>query len=128
MISTERARVKYTDVALPLAGTTVNMFNTTLTGVRDFLNNARANRFECSLQNDQTCTLKAYWSDDFGVTWNRYNDQAVTIPGSGLSSGPFDYLIDGYKDWKLDCLNGGTNQGTFIVNMTLICGDRASGV
>jgi hypothetical protein len=127
MNSTERARLKYTGIALPTGATTVNMFDTTLTGVRDFLNNARGNRFECSIQNDQAGSLLAYWSDDFGVTWNKYDTQAVAIPAAGASSGPFDYLIDSYKDWKLDWLNGGVTQTTFIVNMALVSGDRDAG-
>lgn len=127
MFPTERVQLKYTGTALPTAASTVNFFDTTQTGVRGFLALARANRFEITIQNDQALTLKAYWSDDFGTNWNQYDSQSVAIPSANNSSGPYDYLIDEYKDWKLDGLIGGSNETTFRVNMSLIVGQRSVG-
>lgn len=118
----ERAQLKYTGTALPGNAETVNMFNSTLTGVRGFLSSARASRFEVTLQNSQAGSLLAYWSDDFGTNWNLYDTQVVGIPAAGASAGPYDYSVDPYKDWKLDWLNGAAVQTVFRVNQVLISG------
>jgi hypothetical protein len=112
---------------VPQGSNTYNIFDSTAQGVGGLLDLIWASRFIVTIQNDQIGTLKAYWSADKGTTWNQYDTQNVTIPGAGLSSGPFDYLIDLYRDWKVDFVNGGTNQTTWRGNMAMVCGDRAKG-
>jgi hypothetical protein len=124
----QNPQLKYTGAALPGAGATIILFQTPDTGVRNFLALASAGRFQIVLQNDQALTLRAYWSDDFGVTWNQYNSQSVAIPAASTSSGPYDYDISAFRDWKIDMLNGGSNQTTFRINMSLIDGLRQPGV
>lgn len=85
------------------------------------------NRIEFTVQNSQAGTLNAYWSKDGGVTWNEYDTRAVAIPASNTSSGPFDYLVDPYKDWKLAWVNGGVSQATWITQLTAIRGYHGAG-
>jgi hypothetical protein len=84
-------------------------------------------RITFSVNNSQTGTRKAYFSTDRGVNWNLYDSTAVTAAASPAMSGPFDYLVDTYIDWRLIWTNGGTLQGTWRPTIVLICGDRASG-
>ncbi len=86
------------------------------------------NRITFTVVNDHTGTLKAYYSQDKGTTWTQYDSQAVGIPVSGKVSGPFDYLVDPFPDWKLVWTNGGTAQATWLPALVLIRGLRASGV
>lgn len=85
-------------------------------------------RMMITLQNSQAGSLKAYWSADGGTTWNLYDTQTAAIPAAGLSSGPYDYLIDGYADWRLIWTNGGTNQTVFTVSLAGIEEGRYSAV
>lgn len=80
------------------------------------------------VKNSQAGTLNASRSIDGGVTWTVYDTRAVAIAAANTISGPFDYLVDTYKDWKLEWVNGGVAQGTWLPEMTGICGDRASGI
>ena len=84
-------------------------------------------RAEFGVQNSQTGTLKAYWSADKGTNWNLYNSTAVAIPAAGASSGPYDYLVDAYDDWKLVWTNGGSAQTTWRTSLTLIRNFRGAG-
>jgi hypothetical protein len=62
---------------------------------------------------NQAGTLKAYKSIDGGVTYDLYDTQGVAIPGAGTISGPFDYDIAPFSDWKLVWTNGGSAQTTW---------------
>ena len=84
-------------------------------------------RFMATFQNDQTGTLKAYWSDDGGANWTQYDAQTVSIPASNKSS-QFDYEVDLYRDWKLDFVNDATAQTTWKGNLVLGLGERAAAV
>lgn len=85
------------------------------------------NRLTFSVNNSQTGTRKAYFSTDGGTNWNLYDSTAVTAASAGAMSGPFDYLVDTYKDFKLVWTNGGSAQATWRPTINLIRGDRASG-
>lgn len=108
----------------PTGSATTVIFDSTTVGSGWFLRHVGANRFETVIQNDQTGTLKAYWSDNKGTNWNQYDSQAVAIPAANTSSGPYDYHLDAFKDFKLEWVNGGTNQATWRGTSTLVCGDR----
>lgn len=85
-------------------------------------------RLTFSVNNSQAGTRKASFSADGGVTWSLFDSTAVTAASSGAMSGPFDYLVDTYKDFKLVWTNGGVAQATWLPTINLIRGDRASGV
>lgn len=75
-------------------------------------------RFVLDLAHDQALTLKAYWSNDGGTNWNLYSSEAVAAPAAGVTR-TRDYLVEHYRDWKLDAVNGGSAQATWILNMAL---------
>ncbi len=86
------------------------------------------NRITFTTVNDHTGTLKAYYSQDKGSTYTLYSSTAVGIPASGAISGPYDFPVDAFPDWKLVWTNGGTAQGTWLPAITLIRGLRALAV
>jgi hypothetical protein len=77
-------------------------------------------RIEFAANNSQAGSLKAYFSQDRGVTWNLYNTQAVVASSAGAMAGPFDYLVDPYRDFRLIWTNGGVAQATWIPSIVLI--------
>lgn len=79
-------------------------------------------RIVFSVNNSQAGTRKAYFSQDRGVTWNLYDSTAVVASSSGAMAGPFDYLVDPYRDFKLDWTNGGVAQATWIPSIVMIRG------
>lgn len=81
-----------------------------------------------TLQNSQAGTLNAYWSNDGGTTWRLYDARAVAIPAASTSSGPFDYYVEAYRDWKLEWVNGGVAQATWAPELELVEGDRAAAI
>jgi hypothetical protein len=83
-------------------------------------------RIQLALNNSQSGTLKAYFSEDVGVTWNEYNDQAVTAMSSSASAQPFDYSVDAYTDWKLAWVNGGSAQTTWVIGLKGFSGYHGS--
>jgi len=83
------------------------------------------NRVTFTVVNDHTGTLKAYYSQNKGVTFTLYSSTSVGIPASGAISGPYDFPVDAFPDWKLVWTNGGSAQGTWLPAMSLIRGQRA---
>jgi len=81
-----------------------------------------------SVKNSQAGTLTAYFSKDSGTTWTAYDVQAVAIAAANTISGPFDYLVDPYPDWKLVWTNGGVAQATWIPTITMIRGYHGAAI
>lgn len=73
-----------------------------------------------SVNNAAAGTRKAYFSQDRGTTWNLYDSAAVAASSAGSMAGPFDYLVDPYRDWRLIWTNGGSAQTTWIPSIVLI--------
>lgn len=122
----ETVRVAVTGGTPGADANTYLLFDSTVT----FTGGLRAHdisRITFSLNNSQSGTRKAAWSADGGTTWNEYDSTAVTAASAPAMSGPFDYLVDTYKDWRLRWTNGGSAQATWIPEIILIRGDRASG-
>lgn len=107
---------------------TYPLFNSvTLFGKR-LLRNRNISRINFGVENSEAGTLKAYMSTDGGTTWTQFGgDIAVAAAAATDVSGPYDFLADTYWDVKLDWVNGGVAQGTWLPFLTLIEGDRASG-
>ena len=68
-------------------------------------------RIAFTAEHDQAGTLKAYRSTNKGTTWDLYDERAVAVSSGTEISGPFDYVVNTYQDWKLVWTNGGVNQG-----------------
>jgi hypothetical protein len=124
----EQTKFKYVDTALPTGANTVTLFTTAPTGTAPFatlgafmgangFDSMHIARIHVGIVNDQTGTLKAYQSLDRGVTWTRVvADTAVAVVAAN-SENEYDYLVEGFADWRLDWTNGGSNQTTFKVRI-----------
>ena len=127
-------RFKYTGKALPDNADVVVLFSTGPTlgvpGAFPFANGLQAlsiNRIYVAIQNSQAGTLKAYKSDDHGVTWVQIiADQAVATAAAN-SENINDYLVEPYADWKLTWTNGATIQTVFGVSINGVIGERNVG-
>lgn len=65
------------------------------------------------VNNSHSGTLKAYWSIDKGTTWNQYYEAAQVAASAPTMTGPIDFDIVPYDDWKLVWTNGGSAQTTW---------------
>lgn len=108
----------YTGTELPAATTTVTLFSTVAAFTM-----ARAcamgniERLSIDLLADHDGTFKFYKSDDRGATWNIINSIAFT--GSSTASVVKDFLVEEYKDFKVDFTVGASNETIFKVDMAL---------
>lgn len=103
------------------------MYDSTLAGA-GLLRGADVSRVCFSLENSHAGTLKAYMSPDKGTNWYQVGgDIAVVAAAATDINGPYDYLVDPYPDFKIEWVNGGSAQTTWVPVVTLIIGDRASG-
>src|SRR6478752_1521654 len=80
------------------------------------------NRIEFSVKNSQAGTLVASYSTDKGTTWTVFDSRSVTAPAANKISGPFDYLVETFPDFKLVWTNGGVAQAPWIPALSLIRG------
>ena len=109
-------------------GNTYTLFNSVTTYGAGTLKLTSANRLILSLKNGQGGTLKFYMSTNGGTNWDQVGGNVVVPPSGGADiSGPFDYLVDQYRDVKLDWVNGGASQDPWRPSLILVCGDRAKG-
>ena len=122
------ARVKYLGTALPIDATTENLFSTVVAApdTPNFLASADIHRVVVRLKNDQAGTLKTYRSSDRGTNWSQVSQTSVAAAAS-TASNDYDFLVEGYRDFKIDWLNGGVTQTTFAPDISLIS-DRAAAV
>ena len=90
--------------------------------------NLWASRLSFGVENSHSGTLKAYRSTNKGTNWDQVGgDTAVAAAAATDISGPYDYLVDTYTDFKLEWVNGGSAQTTWRPEITIVRGDRASG-
>jgi hypothetical protein len=117
------------DTATPGAdANTYNLFDSTTDIGAGLMRVRGLSRLTFGVENSQAGTLKAYRSTDRGTSWDQVGgDIAVAAAPATDISGPYDYLVDTYKDFKLDWVNGGAAQATWRPEITLIFHDRASG-
>lgn len=107
---------------------TYPLFNSVTLFGAGVLRSRKASRLSFAVENSQAGTLKAYMSQNGGTTWVQFGgDIAVAAAAATDVSGPYDFLVDTYRDVKLDWVNGGSAQATWIPVLTLITRDRASG-
>lgn len=82
------------------------------------------NRGQFAVNNTQAGSLKSYASPDKGVTWNLNSTTPVAANG-GITTGPYDFAISGFVDWKLTWVNGGVAQNPWQPTLTLSRGQKA---
>ncbi len=124
----EQTKFKYMGSALPGNAETVTIFTTAPTGTAPFatlgafmganmLDSSHIARIHVGIVNDQSGTLKAYQSLDRGVTWTRVVADTAVAAAAANSENEYDYLVEGFADWRLDWTNGATPQTTFKVRV-----------
>ncbi len=101
-------------IATPADAADTTIFDTTVNlGGARMLPLSGIKRISFTVKNDQAATLKAYESANGGTTWDQYQAITVAIPGASATSGPYDFLVDTFQDWKLVWTNGGVTQTVF---------------
>lgn len=99
------------------AETTVLFISTTAFGNAKMLRHLGIKRISFAVEHSHAGTLTAYRSSNSGTSWDVYNVQTVGVPAANNISGPYDYLVDTFDDWKLEWTNGGTTQTTWRPEM-----------
>lgn len=88
-----------------------------------------AHRISFAVENSAAGTLRAFRSIDKGTNWDQVGgDIVVAIATATDISGPYDFLVSTYNDFRISWINGGAAQTT-TWRPEVIChrGDRASG-
>lgn len=112
-------RITYNGTAPGADSNTYSIFSTVtaFNGTRGGFALCGIKRFEVDIKHSQAGTLKAYYSTDGGTTWIQYYDSgSIAAPASGSSTRK-DFNVHLYTDWKLDWVNGGSAQATWVVAM-----------
>lgn len=129
--------VKYSGSALPGNAETVVLFDTAISvdGVNLTTAALRAasrgyamgaghfakcgiKRFVARFVNDQAFTINAYVSKDRGANWTKIYTAAVSASAAN-SENVYDFLVEGFMDWKLELVNGATPQTSFTCSMAM---------
>lgn len=66
----------------------------------------------------QAGTLNTYESRDRGVTWRQVDTQAIAAPAAA-SSTVMDFLVETFRDFKIEWVNGSVAQNPWDVNIAL---------
>lgn len=106
------------DTTAPTDGNTTTLFDSTVAfGGAGRMRHLPVARISFATNNSHTGTLLAQRSIDGGTNWTTYNSTAVAVPAANTISGPYDYLIDTYHEFRLRWTNGGTTQATWTPEM-----------
>jgi hypothetical protein len=88
----------------------------------------KVSRITFAVENSEAGTLKGYMSTNGGTNWDQVGGDIVVAAAAATDiSGPYDFLVDTYKDFKIEWTNGGVAQATWRPIVKLIIDDRASG-
>jgi len=99
---------------------TYNLVDTTLLGGgSNFFAHSGTAKVELFLKNADTGTLKEYVSEDGGVNWSQISETAVSA-AAATGQNAYSFVVEPYRDWKLDWVNGGSAQTTWVVSMALV--------
>lgn len=113
-------RPKYTGKALPDNADVAIIFTTVQAGFgANWFASHGLNRLLVSINNSQAGTLNAYESSDRGVNWVKIDTLAVAAAAASTER-INDYLVEQYRDWKLEWVNGATIQTVFTVNISIV--------
>jgi hypothetical protein len=124
---TESVSVRYTG-AVPGADTNVYPIFNSVTAFPGcwMAQGTGLKRLFVTIDHPEAATLKFYRSMDRGANWVQVGgDFAITASATDVST--FDGLIEGFPDFKLDLVNGGSAQTGMTVTIALT-GERAAAV
>lgn len=69
-------------------------------------------RISITVYHDQSGHIDASRSLD-GVTWRVYSRTSISAPAANNITGAYHYIVEHHANWKLEWVNGGTNQTVF---------------
>ena len=111
-----QCKVKYTG-AIPTASATFVLFSTVASQfAAQGLAHHGLRRLTVDLKHDQNITLNTYKSSDRGATWVQVSTESVAAPTYTTVR---DYLVEMYDDFKLELVNGGTDQTVWVPDLLL---------
>jgi hypothetical protein len=124
---TESVAVTYTGAVPGADANTYPIFSSvTAFPGKNMAQNTGLKRLFVTIDNPQSATLKFYRSSDRGTNWVQVGgDFAITSSATDVST--FDGLFEGFPDFKLDLVNGGSAQTGMTVTIALV-GERAAAV
>lgn len=110
-------RISYEGIPTPGIGATAVFLDTTANSAygRKLFSSHGLARFVLDVKHDQPFTLRAWKSDDLGGTWYQMSDLSIAVPS--LSTTVRDFLVEGYEDFRIEALNGGTAQTVWNVTL-----------
>lgn len=127
MDTDEVVGLKYTGTALPESTDTETVFDTTkmiqgnttsaFESFKHFLAMTGLRWFRYSIWNSHAGTLNFYRSTDGGTNWRRFKTTAVAAASGDANED--DVLVEAHPDFKVEWVNGGTNQTTFDIAISL---------
>lgn len=100
---------------------TYSLFNSVTSFGGGLLPTKHAGRLDVTVKNSHAGTIKAYFSRDKGANWYQVAGD-IAVPASAATdvNGPYDFLVDPYPDFKVDWVNGGSAQTTWVPTVTLV--------
>lgn len=117
-------RLSYSGTALPTDSDTFVLFSTQGTGFwSGFLQHTCTKRFVVDIQNSHAGTLNTYKSDDGGTNWKQTG--SIPVAATTATVNVLDVVVEHYRDFKCEWVNGGTTQTAFEIDMALVP-DRAA--
>lgn len=109
-------RLKYTGTAPGTDSNTYVIFSTVAAGYpRGWGDMSDVHSFHWDIKHDQAGTLKGYHSLDGGTTWVQFYDTGSLAAPTYTDNAVV--LVEGFRDFKFEWVNGGTAQGTWVVNL-----------
>jgi hypothetical protein len=117
---TAQARTTTTTGTISQSGT-VTLFSTVTAGwPKSGTASTGLRRVALDFKNTRAGLLKVYKSTDRGTNWVQVAQDSVTIP---TYTSKFEYLVEGYEDWKVTFTEGGAGSDSFTCDI-LIGDDR----
>lgn len=120
----ETAKIRYTGTAPGADGNTYVIFDTTVLFVAPrYAAMNRLKRLQVGLSNSQAGTYNWYKSQsrvtstNTAVVWTQIGTRAVAAGATAENDD--DFLIEEYDDFKLEFVNGGVAQATWVVDLAL---------
>ncbi len=114
------APIKYTGTAPGADANTYVIFSSVVAFPGGWLAQmAGMKRLIVDMKHSQAGTLNFYYSLNRGTSWNQvYTSGAIAAPAS-TSSTIQDFAIEQYPDFKLEWVNGGVAQATWLITLAL---------
>lgn len=76
-------------------------------------------RLVVDMKHAGTGTLNLYRSQNRGTTWSQVDTTGVLPIPAATESTIYDHYIEPYPDFKLEWVNGGSAQSTWIIDLAL---------